>query len=65
MLKRGISCETLQIILQEHGYVYTLPSITSKICRGSFSADFMIQCYIAMGCKNINIEQISNEATDK
>lgn len=64
MLKLGVSCELLQMRLKEKGYDYTLSSINSKISRGTFSADFLIQCFDAMECKNIDIRRIHNEIAD-
>lgn len=57
MLKHDVTVEKLQRLLGEHGYSYSLSSISSKISRGSFSASFFLQCLEAMGCKKINIEE--------
>jgi Domain of unknown function (DUF6471) len=50
LVKRGITHEQLVTLLSEIGVSETKASIDSKISRGSFSAAFLIQCLIAIGC---------------
>ncbi len=58
MVKRGISNEDLSGLLCKMGVEYSKSSIDSKISRGTFSATFMIQCFAALNCKSVGIEQI-------
>lgn len=52
LVRRGITHEHLVVLLQDIGVDETKASIDSKISRGSFSAVFLIQCLIAIGCKS-------------
>ena len=62
MVKRGISGEDLAELLSRNGNEYSRSSIYSKMSRGTFSAIFFVQSLIAMGCDNVNINDIvSNE----
>ena len=56
LVKRGISNEELAYRLQEIGIIETKSSIDSKICRGTFSASFLMQCLHVIGCNNFTIE---------
>ena len=56
LVKRGISHEELANRLNELGIKETKSSIDSKICRGTFSASFLLQCLNVIGCKNLSIE---------
>jgi hypothetical protein len=56
LVKRGISHEDLSIKLTQIGLNETKSSIDSKICRGTFSASFLLQCLHVIGCRNFNIE---------
>ena len=56
LVKRGISHEELAYRLQEIGIIETKSSIDSKICRGTFSASFLMQCLHVIGCNNFTIE---------
>ena len=62
MVKRGISGEDLAELLSRKGNEYSRSSIYSKMSRGTFSATFFVQSLLAMGCDNVNINDIvSNE----
>ena len=62
MVKRGISGEDLAELLSQSGSKYSRSSIYSKMSRGTFSATFFVQSLLAIGCDNININDIvSNE----
>ncbi|AEE51072.1 DUF6471 domain-containing protein [Haliscomenobacter hydrossis] len=52
LVRRGITHEQLATLLREMDIFETKASIDSKISRGSFSAVFLIQCLIAIGCKS-------------
>ena len=64
MIKRGISCEELQVKLSNKGFTYTKSSVETKICRGKFSAVFFVQCLWAMNCKSIDIKNIAELVQD-
>ncbi len=57
LVKRGISHEELAFRLNEIGITETKSGIDSKICRGTFSATFLIQCLHVIGCKNFSIDE--------
>jgi hypothetical protein len=56
LVKRGISHEELANRLNELGIKETKSSVDSKICRGTFSASFLLQCLNAIGCNTLSIE---------
>lgn len=56
LVKRGISHEELASRLNDIGLKETKSSIDSKICRGTFSASFLLQCLHVIGCNNFFIE---------
>lgn len=56
LVKRGISHEELANRLNNIGLKETKSSIDSKICRGTFSASFLLQCLHVIGCNNFLIE---------
>lgn len=56
LVKRGISHEELASRLNKLGIKETKSSVDSKICRGTFSASFMLQCLNVIGCNNLSIE---------
>lgn len=61
MVKRGVSNTDLVLLLNEIGIKDTKASIDSKICRGSFSAIFMLQCLTVIGCQKIEIEDYESQ----
>lgn len=52
IVRRGITHEQLVDLLAEIGVEETKASIDSKMSRGTFSAAFLVQCLIAIGCKS-------------
>ena len=64
LVRRGITHEQLADLLAENGVVETKASIDSKISRGTFSAAFLIQCLIAMGCKSF-VPEISADMVEE
>lgn len=56
LVKRGISNADLVRLLGEIGVEETKASIDSKISRGTFSASFLIQCLLAIGCYKFVID---------
>ena len=57
LIRRGISNANLALLLREYGLEETKSSIDSKISRGTFSANFFLQCLIVIGCRKIEIEE--------
>lgn len=55
LVKRGINTMELSVLLNKIGVNETKTSLDSKISRGKFSAVFMIQCLIAIGCTKVEI----------
>jgi len=51
IVRRGITYEQLVVLLADIGVEETKASIDSKMSRGTFSAAFLIQCLVAIGCK--------------
>ena len=60
LVKRGVSNSELVLLLNEIGVEETKASIDSKISRGSFSATFLLQCLVAVGCRKFEIEDYEN-----
>ena len=56
LIKRGVTTSDLVLLLRKIGVNETKASIDSKISRGTFSANFLIQCLMAIGCNKIEIE---------
>jgi len=56
LVKRGISHEELANRLNNLGIKESKSSIDSKICRGTFSASFLLKCLNVIGCNNLIIE---------
>jgi hypothetical protein len=52
LVRRGVTYEKLVELLAEIGVEETKASIDSKMSRGTFSAAFLIQCLVAIGCKS-------------
>ena len=61
LMKRGISNADLALLLQKNGIFETKSSIDSKISRGSFSANFLLQCLTVIDCKKIEIEDYEKQ----
>lgn len=62
--KRGITHEGLAIRLKEQGLSYSTTSITAKLHRGTFSATFLMQCLIVIGCESADIAEIKKIITE-
>ncbi|MBN9528389.1 MAG: hypothetical protein J0H82_19420 [Alphaproteobacteria bacterium] len=50
--RRGIGCRELAEKLEPLGIHETERNIANKISRGGFTATFLVQCLIAIGCTN-------------
>jgi hypothetical protein len=53
--RRGITYAGLVDLLAEAGVQETERNLTNKISRGGFTAAFMVQCLMAIGCKTLPI----------
>ena len=58
LVRRGISNSELVELLKLIGVDETKSSVDSKISRGTFSASFLTQCFIAIGCEKIDLSYI-------
>lgn len=56
--KRGITYEALSTRLKEQGLLYSASSIAAKLCRGTFSATFYMQCLIVIGYDSAEITEL-------
>ncbi|QBN19360.1 DUF6471 domain-containing protein [Flavobacterium nackdongense] len=61
LVRRGISNADLANLLEQIGIEETKSSIDSKICRGTFSASFFLQCLTVIGCEKIEIVEYENQ----
>jgi hypothetical protein len=61
LVKRGISNSDLVFLLNEIGIDETKASVDSKICRGSFSATFLLQCLTVIGCHRLEIDDFGSQ----
>ncbi|MEI6047474.1 MAG: DUF6471 domain-containing protein [Bacteroidota bacterium] len=64
LVRRGISHDQLVELLAEINVIETKASIDSKISRGTFSAAFLIQCLLAIGCKSF-VPEISADLVEE
>ncbi len=55
MAKRNISRQQLAEMLSKDGEVVTRASVDNKLTRGTFSADFFLNCLRVLGCSDIGI----------
>lgn len=55
MAKRGLSRQQLADLLSQNGELVTKASVDNKLSRGSFSADFFLNCLRVMGCQDIGV----------
>jgi hypothetical protein len=68
IVRRGITYEQLVQLLAEIGVEETKAGVESKMSRGTFSAAFLIQCLVAIGCTSFSTEVSENmveEAREK
>jgi len=58
--KRGMTRDDLNQKLQEAGFeVISSKALINKINNGTFSLTFFLQCMIALGVKNVSLEDIT------
>lgn len=55
MAKRNISRQQLADMLSTPEELVTKASIDNKMSRGTFSADFFLQCLKVIGCSDIGV----------
>jgi len=55
MTRRGITYDQLQEKLEAVGVRDTSVNIRNKVARGKFTAVFLLQCFHAIGAKNISL----------
>ena len=53
--RRGVTYAQLAERLAALGIAENERNLNNKISRGGFTAAFMIQCFVAIGCSNIEI----------
>lgn len=53
--KRGVSYKQLAVKLDELGVHESDRNIANKLARGGFSAVFLVQCLLAIGCDTVNL----------
>jgi hypothetical protein len=64
LVRRGINHELLVKLLADIDVHETKASIDSKMSRGTFSAAFLIQCLVAIGCKSFVPEISADMVSD-
>jgi hypothetical protein len=55
MTRRGVSYENLAERLAAIEINDTAVNLRNKVARGRFSATFLVQCLMAMGCKSMRL----------
>lgn len=54
--RRGVSYKELAQKLTDNGVPETERNIANKISRGGFTAAFLIQCLVSIGCATLRID---------
>ncbi len=54
--KRRVSYQELAAKLSALGVRETVRGIANKLSRGGFSAVFLVQCLVAIGCENLRLD---------
>jgi len=62
---QGITHSTLAEKLNQAGLSETKASIDSKLSRGTFSANFFLDCLIAINVQNIELTNITHKTGSK
>lgn len=55
LAKRDISNQRLTELLQERGVSITRAAVDNRLSRGSFSADFFVDCLRVIGCTELGV----------
>jgi len=56
--RRSISYEQLVTLLEKIGIKETHASIVNKMSRGAFQFTFFLQCSVAIGLKNLRLDDL-------
>lgn len=56
MKRRGVGYNELAALLNDIGIPENPRNIANKVARGGFSAVFLIQCLIAMGARDVRVD---------
>lgn len=56
--KRDVGYKELAEKLSEMGIQETERNINNKISRGGFTAVFFVQCLMAIGCKEVRLDDV-------
>lgn len=56
--RRQVSYQELAAKLSALGVRETVRGIANKLSRGGFSAVFLVQCLVAIGCENLRLDDI-------
>ena len=59
--RRDIGYEKLVTLLEKIGVQETHASILNKMSRGTFQFSFFLQCAVAIGMKNLRLEDLISE----
>ena len=59
MARRHLSYKDLVDKLAAIGVQETEPNLRNKISRGGFTAVFLVQCLVAIGCRAVHLEGLS------
>ena len=59
--RRDIGYEKLVSLLEKIGVQETHASILNKMSRGTFQFSFFLQCAVAIGMKNLRLEDLISE----
>lgn len=56
LMRRNLGYRDLAAKLGEIGIYETEPNLRNKISRGGFTAVFLVQCLLAIGCTSVRID---------
>lgn len=56
MKRRGVGYNELAALLNEIGIPENPRNIANKVARGGFSAVFLVQCLVAMGARDVRVD---------
>lgn len=56
MKRRGVGYSELAALLNDIGISENPRNIANKVARGGFSAVFLVQCLVAMGARDVRVD---------
>jgi hypothetical protein len=59
--RRNISYDQLMVLLKKIGVTESHASILNKMSRGTFQFAFFLQCAVAIGMKNLRLDELIEE----